>query len=46
MKNVCRAVTIADCEALAARVMTMENARDVKSHLKEELRKRIQQIGE
>jgi phosphotransferase system enzyme I (PtsI) len=42
VKNVCRSVKIAECEALAARVMTMENARDVKSHLKEELRKRLQ----
>ncbi len=36
VKNLCRSVTIAECEAVAARVMTMENARDVKSYLKEE----------
>jgi phosphoenolpyruvate-protein phosphotransferase (PTS system enzyme I) len=39
IKNICRSVTIAECEAVAARVMMMENARDVKSYLKEELRK-------
>jgi phosphotransferase system enzyme I (PtsI) len=39
IKNICRGVTIAECQAIAARVLTMENARDVKSYLKEELRK-------
>ena len=32
-------MTIAQCEAVAARAMTMENARDVKSYLQEELKK-------
>jgi phosphotransferase system enzyme I (PtsI) len=44
VKNICRKVTLADCQAVAARVMTMENARDVKSYLKEEVKKRIQAI--
>jgi phosphotransferase system enzyme I (PtsI) len=44
VKNVCRKATLAECQALAARVMTMENARDVKSYLKEEVKKRIQAI--
>jgi len=46
VKNVCRKVTVAECEAVAARVMTMENARDVKSYLKEELKKRVQEAVE
>jgi phosphoenolpyruvate-protein phosphotransferase (PTS system enzyme I) len=46
IKNICRSVTIAECEAVALRVMGMENARDVKSYLKEELKKRVQEIVE
>jgi len=46
VKNVCRNVTIAECEALAARAMAMENARDVKSFLKEELRKHVREYTE
>jgi phosphotransferase system enzyme I (PtsI) len=46
VKNICRKVTVAECQTLAARVMTMENARDVKSYLKEEARKRVQEIVE
>lgn len=46
IKNICRQVTLAECEAVAARVMTMENARDVKSYLKEELKKRVKDIVE
>jgi phosphotransferase system enzyme I (PtsI) len=44
VKNICRKVTIAECEAVGARVMTMENARDIKSYLKEEVKKRVQEI--
>jgi len=32
-------VTIPQCEAVAARVLTMDNARDIKQFLREELRK-------
>jgi phosphoenolpyruvate-protein phosphotransferase (PTS system enzyme I) len=39
IKKVCRSVTLGQCEAVAAHVMTLENARDVKSFLKEELKK-------
>jgi len=39
-------VTVAECKTLAARAMTMENARDVKSYLKEEVRKRVREIVE
>jgi phosphotransferase system enzyme I (PtsI) len=39
IKKVCRSVTIDQCEAVAAHVLTLENARDIKSFLKEELKK-------
>jgi phosphotransferase system enzyme I (PtsI) len=39
IKNICRNVKIAECQAIADRVMVMENARDVKSYLKEEMKK-------
>ncbi|OYV86624.1 MAG: phosphoenolpyruvate--protein phosphotransferase [Planctomycetia bacterium 21-64-5] len=39
IKKVCRSVTIGQCEAVAAHVMTLENARDIKSFLKEELKR-------
>jgi phosphotransferase system enzyme I (PtsI) len=39
IKKICRSVSIEDCRALARHVIAMENARDVKSYLKEELRK-------
>jgi phosphotransferase system enzyme I (PtsI) len=46
VKSICRKATIPECEAIAARVMGMENARDVKSYLKEELKKRVEEIVE
>jgi phosphotransferase system enzyme I (PtsI) len=46
IKNVCRRVTIEQCQAVARRVMTMENARDIKSYLKEELKKRLPELGD
>jgi phosphoenolpyruvate-protein phosphotransferase (PTS system enzyme I) len=39
VKKVCRTVTIPRCQAIAQRVMTMESARDIKSYLREELKK-------
>ena len=46
VKNVCRSVTIAECEAVAARASTMEQARDVRNYLKEEVRKRVPNLAE
>ncbi len=46
VKNLCRSVTIPDCQAVAARVMTMENARDVRSYVKEEIKKYVREISE
>jgi phosphotransferase system enzyme I (PtsI) len=39
IKRLIRATNIAQCEAIAQRAMTMENARDVKALLREELKK-------
>ncbi|MHC4178907.1 MAG: phosphoenolpyruvate--protein phosphotransferase [Planctomycetota bacterium] len=46
VKNVCRSVTIEQCQAVAGRAMSMENARDIKSYLKEELKKRVPESGQ
>jgi phosphotransferase system enzyme I (PtsI) len=39
VKKVCRSVSIAQCEAIAERVRTMENAREIKLYLREELKR-------
>lgn len=39
IKRICRSVTIAQCQVVAQRAMSMENARDIKSYLKDELRR-------
>jgi phosphotransferase system enzyme I (PtsI) len=39
IKRICRSLTISQCEAVASRALTLENARDIKSYLKEELKK-------
>ncbi len=44
IKKICRSVTIADCEEVARHAMVMENARDIKSFLKGELKKRVPEI--
>ena len=41
IKNVCRSVTLEQCRAVADRALSMENARDIKSYLKKELKKRV-----
>ena len=45
IKKICRSVTIEDCEAVARRSLTMENARDIKSYLREELRRRVPELA-
>lgn len=45
IKKVCRSVTIERCEAVAAHALTLENARDIRSYLKEELKKVLPVIG-
>ena len=46
IKNVCRSVTIEQCQAVAGRAMSMENARDIKSYLRDELKKRVPEFAE
>jgi phosphotransferase system enzyme I (PtsI) len=46
VKNVIRSVSIPECEAVAARAMTLEHSRDVRNYLKEEVRKRVQDLAE
>lgn len=41
LKNVCRRLTISDCEMVAQKAMTMENARDITAYLRGELKKRV-----
>jgi phosphotransferase system enzyme I (PtsI) len=45
IKKICRSVAIADCEEVARRSLTMENARDIKSYLREELRRRVPELA-
>ncbi len=44
IKKVCRTVTISQCEAVARRVMTMENAQNIKSYLREELKRILPEL--
>jgi phosphotransferase system enzyme I (PtsI) len=39
IKKVCRTVTIPQCQQVAERAMTLENSRDIKNYLREELKK-------
>lgn len=41
IKKVCREVTIPQCEAVARRALTMENAQNIKSYLREELKRAL-----
>lgn len=45
IKKVCRSVTIPQCEAVSAKALAMENARDIKSFLKEELKKVLPEMA-
>jgi phosphoenolpyruvate-protein phosphotransferase (PTS system enzyme I) len=44
IKKVCRTVRIPHCQQVAERVMTMENSRDIKSYLREELKKILPEL--
>ncbi|HEX4130423.1 MAG TPA: phosphoenolpyruvate--protein phosphotransferase [Pirellulales bacterium] len=39
LKRLVRSLSLPQCEAVAAKALTLENARDIKSYLKEELKK-------
>ncbi len=41
IKNVVRHVRLEDCQAITAKVMSMENAREIKSYLNEEVKRRM-----
>lgn len=45
IKKICRSVTIEQCQSVAERALTMENARDVRSYLKRQLRKSVPELG-
>jgi phosphoenolpyruvate-protein phosphotransferase (PTS system enzyme I) len=45
VKKICRSVSIQDCEAVARHTLGLENARDVFSYLKGELKKRVPEFG-
>ncbi|HJT31423.1 MAG TPA: phosphoenolpyruvate--protein phosphotransferase [Pirellulales bacterium] len=44
IKKICRSVTIAQCEEVAARARRLEHARDVKRYLKEELKQVLPEL--
>ena len=46
IKRLCRSVTIGQCRAVAERALLLENARDVTSYLKEELKKVLPDLPE
>jgi phosphotransferase system enzyme I (PtsI) len=45
VKKVCRSVTLEQCEAVARRAMSMENARTIETFLREELKKHVPELG-
>ena len=45
IKRVCRSATIPRCEALAAYAMTMESPMNIKSYLREELKKLVPELA-
>jgi phosphotransferase system enzyme I (PtsI) len=45
IKKIIRSVRIEQCEAVARRVLQMENARDVKSYVKEELKRAVPRMA-
>lgn len=45
IKRVCCSVTMQDCEAVAGYALSLENARDVTSYLRGELKKRLPEFG-
>ena len=44
IKQVCRTVTIAQCQSVTERVMAIEYARDIKNYLREELKKILPEL--
>lgn len=46
IKKVCRSVTIERCKQIAEHALAMENARDIKFYLKEELRRHVPELAQ
>jgi phosphotransferase system enzyme I (PtsI) len=44
IKKVCRTVTIPQCQHVAERAMALENSRDIKNYLREELKKILPEL--
>jgi phosphotransferase system enzyme I (PtsI) len=44
VKKVCRTVTIDQCRRVTEHVMSLENARDIKNYLREELKKILPEL--
>jgi phosphotransferase system enzyme I (PtsI) len=44
IKNICRRVSIPHCQAVAQRALTMDNAREIETFLREELRKAVPEL--
>jgi phosphotransferase system enzyme I (PtsI) len=44
VKKICRTVTLDHCREVAGRVMAMENSREIKSYLREELKKLLPEL--
>jgi phosphotransferase system enzyme I (PtsI) len=45
IKKVCRSVTIEQCQEVARRAMSMENARNIEAFLREELKRHVPELG-
>jgi phosphotransferase system enzyme I (PtsI) len=44
LKKLMRSLSIGQCQAVAQRAMGMENARDIKNYVKEELKKALPEL--
>lgn len=44
IKKVCRSVSVAQCAEVARRALTLDNAREIDSYLREELRKNVPEL--
>jgi phosphotransferase system enzyme I (PtsI) len=44
IKQVCRRISLPNCQRVAARALELESARDVKTYLKEELSRALPEV--
>jgi phosphotransferase system enzyme I (PtsI) len=45
LKNICRRVSIEQCEAVAQRALEMDNSREIETYLREQLRKAVPEVA-